>query len=86
MAKRDMARPDRTHVKPRNTFPPIPEIQGKAKTGKKAANHIVSGTEGPNEKAFHTEKPISNAYSVIDSDLARDNMENDLPDADLKDL
>lgn len=32
------------------------------------------------------EKPISNAYPVIDTDLARDNIENDLPNADLQDL
>lgn len=32
------------------------------------------------------EKPISDAYPVIDTDLARDNLENDLPAADLEDL
>lgn len=32
------------------------------------------------------EKPISEVYPVIDSDLARDNIENDIPDADLQDL
>lgn len=32
------------------------------------------------------EKPISNAYPVIDTDLARDNIENNLPNADLQDL
>lgn len=32
------------------------------------------------------ERPISDAYPVIDTDLARDNIENDLPDADLQDL
>lgn len=32
------------------------------------------------------EKPISRAYSVLDNDLARDNLENDLPAADLEDL
>jgi len=35
---------------------------------------------------FHTEKPISKAYREIDNDLARDNIENDLPDADLNNL
>ncbi len=32
------------------------------------------------------EKPISPVYPAIDTDLARDNIENDLPDADLQDL
>ncbi len=32
------------------------------------------------------EKPISDAYAVIDNDLARDNLENDITAADLQDL
>ena len=32
------------------------------------------------------DKPIAKAYPVIDNDLARDNMENDMPAADLEDL
>lgn len=33
------------------------------------------------------DKPIpEDVYPVIDTDLARDNVENDLPDADLQDL
>ncbi|MGM9661492.1 MAG: hypothetical protein ACI3WR_00165 [Oscillospiraceae bacterium] len=32
------------------------------------------------------EKPISGVYPVIDNDLARDNIENDIPAADLEDL
>jgi len=34
---------------------------------------------------FH-EKPIPSVYSTIDTDLARDNLENDIPAADLEDL
>lgn len=37
-------------------------------------------------KSKTQEKPISDAYAVIDNDLARDNLENDIPDADLQDL
>lgn len=34
-----------------------------------------------------TEKPIpKDIYPVIDTDLARDNLQNDIPDADLQDL
>ena len=32
------------------------------------------------------EIPISKAYPVIDTDLARDNMENHMPSADLEDM
>lgn len=32
------------------------------------------------------EKPISSVYPVLDTDLARDNVENDIPAADLEDL
>lgn len=86
MSKRGMARLDRTHTKPRNDLPPVPEIQGKAKSGKEKANPIISGTSGPELKVFHTEKPISKVYSAIDNDLARDNLENDITAADLQDL
>lgn len=86
MAKQGMARPDWTHTKPKNEMPPVPEIQGKAKSGKKEAHPIIVGTSGPGQKVFHTERPISGAYKELDNDLARDNMENDLPDSDLQDL
>jgi len=32
------------------------------------------------------DRPISDAYPVIDTDLARDNVENDQPAAELEDL
>ena len=32
------------------------------------------------------ERPISQAHGPIDNDLARDNLENELPFADLQDL
>lgn len=36
---------------------------------------------------FELEKPIrANIYPVLDTDLARDNLENDIPAADLQDL
>lgn len=37
-------------------------------------------------KLYSEEIPISSAYPVIDSDLARDNIENDIPAADLQDI
>lgn len=38
------------------------------------------------EPLADSEKPISEIYPVIDTDLGRDNVENDIPDADLQDL
>ena len=62
MANQGMARPDWTKLHPKNDHSPVPQLQGKQKTGKKTANPI------------------------IDTDLARDNLENDIPFADLQDL
>ena len=87
MAKQGMKRPERTHTQPRNEASPVPELQGKAKHGKKNANPVVSGTVGTNQKVFHTERPIpSDIYPAIDTDLARDNLQNDIPAADLSEL
>ena len=46
-----------------------------------AAGGPKTGKNPPRE-----EKPISKVYPVIDNDLARDNVENDIPAADLEDL
>lgn len=37
-------------------------------------------------KDIKLETPISKSYPVIDTDLARDNIENDMPAADIQDL
>lgn len=90
MAKKGMKRPDYTHIQPRNDVSAVPEIQGKAKSGKIHANPIIAGTSSSSQKVWHNksyshEVPISSAYPVIDNDLARDNLENDIPAADLQD-
>ena len=41
MAKQGMKRPQRTHVKPRNEVPPVPELQGAAKRTKDKAKPIT---------------------------------------------
>ena len=87
MAKKGMKRPDRTHTQPKNQTEPVPELQGKAKHTKKNSNPIITGTFGTDQKVFHGESPIPmGIYPVIDTDLARDNIENDLPAADREDL
>lgn len=82
MAKQGMKRPDETKTPLKIEDAPVPEIQGKAKSGKTRANPIVAGTN----RVFHSERPISEVYPVLDTDLARDNVENDLTAADRQDL
>ena len=86
MAKQGMKRPDITHTKPQNQAAAVPEIQGKAKHGLVSANPIIAGTHAPALNARVEKKEISNIYPVIDTDLARDNIENDMTAADLQDL
>lgn len=85
MAKQGMKRPEVTNIHPKNDASPFPALQGKAKTGKKKANPIMAETAGAELKVWH-EKPISKAHGIIDNDLARDNLENNIPFADLQDL
>lgn len=68
MPKQGMKRPSRTHTKPKNDFPPVPEIQGKAKSGKVKANPLMEDIE------------------TVCTDLGRDNLENDLPQADIQNI
>ena len=87
MAKKGMMRPDWTHTQPRNQLDPVPELQGKAKQSKEKARPIISGTKGSCQKVYHTERPIpTDVYPAIDTDLARDNLENDLTAADREKL
>ena len=84
MAKQGMKRPQ-IHKGPPKNDAFVPELQGKAKSGKEKANPIIAETMGAELKVWH-EKPISKAHGIIDTDLARDNLENDIPMADLQDL
>ena len=87
VAKKGMKRPDWTHTHSSNQLDPVPELQGTAKQSKEKAKPIISGTKGPSQKVYHMERPIpTNVYPAIDTDLARDNLENDLTAADCEDL
>ncbi|MCH5303262.1 MAG: hypothetical protein J1E41_00235 [Ruminococcus sp.] len=91
MPKRGMKHIRKNHNQQKNTAPPVPEIHGSAKRTKERANPIIAGTEYTPQKVYHTkpfkrEKPIPSVYAVIDNDLARDNLENDITAADLQDL
>ena len=85
MAKKGMKRPERTHTKERNDQPAVPKLQGKSKTGKQQANPIIAGTHAPAQKVWHKGAVADQAeqYTVFDNDLARDNLANDVPAADL---
>ena len=84
MAKQGMKRPQIHKGPPKNNgF--VPELQGKQKTGKEKARPVVSGTMGAELKVWH-EKSVPDAYGAIDNDLAQDNLENDIPLADLQDI
>ena len=84
MAKKGMARPDWTKLHPKNEAY-VPGIQGKAKSGKKKANPIIAGTMGAEQKVWH-EPSLTDAHGPLDNDLALDNLQNDIPYADLQDL
>ena len=87
MAKQGMKRPELDREK--NTVPPVPGIQGKAKSGKVRANPLIQGTQG---KVYHgtphAESRIPSAYPAIDNDLAAENLSNDfdMTAADAQDL
>lgn len=83
MAKKGMARPDWTQLHPKNDVSPVPQIQGKAKSGKEKAKPIIAGTHGARLKVYHEKPTTQTIDSIMDSDLARDNLENDIPFADL---
>ena len=55
------------------------------------ANDILANAKEPLQRPYRSsnisfERPISPVYATIDTDLARDNLENDIPAADLSDL
>lgn len=87
MPKKGLKRPDKTPTQPRNQQEPAPELQGKAKHTKEKAPLIISRIDGINPRVYLPEKPIpADAYPVIDTDLAQDNLENNIPAADLSEL
>lgn len=45
MAKKGMARPERTHVKPKNEQKPVPEIQNKADQDREKPTPNISASD-----------------------------------------
>lgn len=86
MSKQGMKRPEISENKQKNQVPPVPELQGKAKRTKTPARPIIAGTASPAQKVYHgvphSQHSVSHAYPDQWNDLALDNLENDIPDAD----
>ncbi len=85
MAKKGMKRPEPSQ-QPHNRISPVPEIQGRSKHGKACANPIIAGDAPPGREVCHTVPHTVRHGPVFDNDLARDNVENHIPAADLQDL
>lgn len=93
MAKQGMKRGEDRKDKRASESENVPELQGRAKLSNEKARPIIAGTQPPELKVYHSkphkqthEKPIPDLYPEIDTDLARDNIENDLTFADRQDL
>lgn len=87
MAKKGMKRPELEHRK--NTVTPVPEISGKARSGKIKANPLIAGTNGKVYHSIpHTQDKIPEIFPAVDNDLAVENITNDfdMTAADLQDL
>ena len=81
------------HPRPKSTkdAPLIPEVQRNINEKEKDNSGDDEVDDPTLDNIYHDdpnliERPISDVYPVIDTDLARDNVENDLSDADFQDL
>ena len=68
MAKQGMKRLDRQH--PREHTATVPQIQGKAKSGKEKARPMIAGVPGADGKVYHSTPHEPTLYSVIEQELA----------------
>ena len=65
----------------------VPELQGRTKRGGDLVMPISNGVGAFGQMEYHRGRPIPlDVYPAIDTDLARDNLENDLTAADREDL
>lgn len=86
MAKQGMKRFDRQH--PQEHAATVPEIQGKAKSGKEKVRPMIAGVPGADGKVYHYKPHKPTMLSVIENELAVDNMEDhwDMTAADRQDF
>ena len=85
MDKRNSTYPGR-EVQPENESRVMPKISGRRKADAIDVHSEHRAAHNPNQPISRAEHLVSRAYSLGDNDLAQDNLENDLPDADLQDL
>jgi hypothetical protein len=62
---------------------PLVNPQASLQNTVKSTTNLLISQKG---KVYLKQRPISSVYPVIDTDLGRDNVENDLTAADLQDL
>ncbi len=86
MAKQGMKRYDPDREK--NSAAPVPEIHGKAKSGKIKARPLIAGTAGKVYHGVPHTEAICPVYPALDNDLAVENIQDhfDMTAADLQDL
>ena len=91
MAKQGMKRFYPKHKK--NDLEPVPQIQGKARSGKEKAKPLIAGEQGGIGKVYHgiphsESDNIPAVFGAIDNDLAAENILNDfdMTAADMQDL
>lgn len=86
MAKQGMKRFERQH--PKEDGPTVPQIQGKAKNGNEKAKPMIAGVPGADGKVYHSTPHAPTLFSVIDNELAVENLEDhwDMTAADLQDM
>lgn len=85
MDKRDLTYPNR-RVQPEKEWRVIPKVSGQRKAGVVDVHSAHRAAHDPDRYISRAERLASRACSLGDNDLARDNLANDLPNADLQDL
>lgn len=85
MGKHDLTYPG-NEIQSENESQVTPKISGLRKVDAIDVHSEHRAAHDPNQPISRVEQLVSRAYSLGDNDLARDNLENDLPDADLQDL
>jgi len=85
MDKPDSAYPNR-QVQLDNESHLWPTFSGQRRAGAVDVYTAHRAAHDPDQHISRGEKLVSRAYTLGDNDLARDNLENDLPAADLQDL
>ena len=83
MAKQGMKRLEREHHK--MNAPTVPEISGKAKSGKEKARPLIADSGESVGKVYHS---VPHKLAAFDNDLAIENLQNDfdMTPLDIQDL